>query len=105
MKSFDSFDTTNSGLKSLATGLTAKDNSEINCNNAELIVHILQQSIDNLPITEAKIGVRKKIKTLVNLTKGVHVDSSLVFVDPAILFIRFIVLVERPGSNTEYFGF
>ena len=32
-------------------------------------------------------------------------DSSLVFIDPTILFMRLIVLVERSGSNTKYFGF
>ena len=102
---FDPFATTNSGLKSLATGLTARDNSEINCANAESIGHTLQQSIDDLPITEAKIAVRRKIKTLVNLTKGLDVDSRLVFIDPIVLFMRLIVLVERPGSNRKYFGF
>ena len=95
----------NSGLKSLATGLSARDNSEINCANAESIGHTLQQSIDDLPITEVKIVVRRKIKTLVNLTKGLDVDSRLVFIDPIVLFMRLIVLVERPGSNTKYFGF
>ena len=77
---FDPFDTTNSGLKSLATGLTAKDNSEINCGNAESIVHTLQQSIDNLPITEAKIAVRKKIKTLVSLTVVTLVNLRVIIV-------------------------
>ena len=32
-------------------------------------------------------------------------DSSLVFIDLTILFVRLIVLVERSGSNTKYFGF
>ena len=39
---FDPFDTTNSGLKSLADGLTAKDSSEINCYNAESIGQALK---------------------------------------------------------------
>ena len=43
---FDPFDTSNSGLKSLATGLTAKDHSKTNCDNAESIGHILQEPID-----------------------------------------------------------
>ena len=86
--------------------MTAKDNSETNCDNAESIGHTLQQSIENLPITEAKMQkVRKKIKTLLNSTKGVDVDCSLVFIDPKILLLRLIVLVERSGSNTKYFGF
>ena len=62
---FDSFDSINSGLKSLANGLIAKHNSEINCDNAESIEQALQQSTDNLPITDAKTAVRKRIKTLV----------------------------------------
>ena len=33
------FDTTNSGLKSLANGMTQKDNNETNCDNAESIGH------------------------------------------------------------------
>ena len=56
---FDSFDSINSGLKRLANGLIAKDNSEINCDNAESIEQALQ------PITDAKTAVRKRIKTLV----------------------------------------
>ena len=69
----------------------------------QLDITTLQQSIDNLPIT-SKIAVRKKIKTLVNLTKGVDVDSGLAFIDPAILVMRLMVLVDRSGSNTKYFG-
>ena len=69
----------------------------------QLDITKLQQSIDNLPIT-SKIAVRKKIKTLVNLTKSVDVDSSLVFIDPTTLVVRLIVLVDKSGSNTKYFG-
>ena len=69
----------------------------------QLDITKLQQSIDNLPIT-SKIAVRKKMKTLVNLTKGVDVDSGLVFIDPAVLVMRLMVLVDRSGSNTKYFG-
>ena len=69
----------------------------------QLDITTLQQSIDNLPIT-SKIAVRKKMKTLVNLTKGVDVDSGLVFIDPAVLVMRLMVLVDRSGSNTKYFG-
>ena len=36
--------------------------------------------------------------------KSVDVDSSLVFIDPTILFMRLIVLVERSDSNIKYFG-
>ena len=39
----DSFDTTISGLKSLANCFTAKDNSGINCDYAKSIEHTLQQ--------------------------------------------------------------
>ena len=35
--------------------------------------------------------------------KSVAVDSSLVFIDPTILFMRLIVLVERSDSNIKYF--
>lgn len=84
-------------MKSLANELTAKDNSEINCYNAESIELVL-------PTTDAKIAARKKIKTLDNSTKGVAANSSLVFTDPTILFVRLIVLVERPDSNTKYFA-
>ena len=69
----------------------------------QLDIVTLQQSIKNLPITN-KTAVCKKIKTLVNLTKGVDVDSSLVFIDSTILVMHLIVLVERSGSNTKYFG-
>ena len=47
--------------------------------STEPIEHTLQQSIDNLPRTEIKLALRQKIKTLVNLMKGVDVDSSSVF--------------------------
>ena len=69
----------------------------------QLDIVTLQQSIKNLPIAN-KTAVCKKIKTLVNLAKGVDVNSSLVFIDPTILVIHLLVLVERSGSNTKYFG-
>ena len=81
---FEPFDT-NSGMESLANGLAAKDNSKISCDNAESIRQTVQQPIENLPITDAEIAVGKKIKTLVNLTKGLDVNSSLVYIDPTIL--------------------
>ena len=63
-QNFDPFDTTTSGLKSLANDLTSKDNSEINCDNAKSIGQALQQSIDNLPLTDSRkmIKTRKKKK-------------------------------------------
>ena len=72
-------------MESLANGLTAKDNNKISCDNAESISQTVQQQIENLPITDAEIAVGKKIKTLVNLTKGLDVNSSLVYIDPTIL--------------------
>ena len=96
---------TNSELNSSANGLTAKDNSEANCYNVESTGHTLQQSVDNLSIPDEKIPSRKKIKTLVNLSKGVDVYSGLVFIDPTILFICLIALAERSSSSAKHFGF
>ena len=45
------------------------------------------ESQEKPPINWNKYKVREKIKTLVNMTKCVTVDSSLVFIDPTILTI------------------
>ena len=92
-------------MRSLSSGLAAKDDDGINCDEAELVGHAIQETLDNLPYTESTISTNKKIKSLIVLTRGVKVNNGVVYVDPMVLFMRLIILAERSEDSATYFNY
>ena len=89
----DPFDTSQSSLRCLVTGLTAVDGDGINCDDVENVGRAIQAKLDNVCIEDAKIKRSDCIRTLQVLRPGVKVDKKLVHIDPSILFTRLTAIV------------
>ena len=105
LKQFNPFDVQDKILRSLDSGLVAKEGDAINCHNAEEVGRGMQEEIDCKCFTDATIKTSKKMKTLLSLTKGIEVGNQIIYVNPLILFMRLIVLVERSENTVNYFAY
>ena len=63
------------------------------------------EQIDNVVVTEAKVPKSQKVRNLLQLTKAVKIDTQDLHIDPAILLIRLLVLVERSEDPVSYFQY
>ena len=81
----------------------AKESHGINCHQAEVIGQQIKLGMDKKMATEAKVETSKKVKTLITLTKVIQVGNQTIHIDPTVLFLRFIVLVERAEDTMKYF--
>ena len=48
---------------------------------------------------------KDQVRTLVSLKVGVRIENENVYVDPALLFSRLLVLVEREENMMKYFSY
>ena len=89
------FDDNEPLLRSIATGLTAKEgDGGINCDEAEKIGQAIHDQLDGISITEATIKKKDQIKTLELLKMGVEINKEKIHVDPMLLFSRLLALIE-----------
>ena len=86
LQQFNPFDTGDNRLRSLTSGLAAKDGDGMNCDRAEVVGRSLQENLDNLSMDEAKVPSSKTMQNLLLLTKGVEVNNKTIHVDPTVLF-------------------
>lgn len=105
LKQFDPFNIQDKGLRSPDSGLVAKECDAINCHKAEEVGKIIQEKIDFKCFTNATIETRKNVKILLPLTKGIVVGNQVIHVDPKILFMQLIVLVERSKNTVNCFAY
>lgn len=94
LKKFNPLDVQDKGLRSLDSGLAAKEGDVINSHSAKEVGRCIQEEIDFTYFTDATIKRSKKIKTLLSLTKRIIVGKQIIHVDPPILFMRLTVLIE-----------
>ena len=73
-------------LLCVSTGLTASQDSDINCDRANEIGVKIQQPIDNQTYTFAEVPLKEKIATLATLHSTLKMDNNVVDIDPLILF-------------------
>ena len=85
--------------------MVAKEGGATNCHNTEGVGGSIQEIIDSKCFTDTTIKTSKKIKTLLQLTKGIEVGEQIIHVDPLILFMRLIALVERSKNTVSYFAY
>ena len=81
------FNPFNSHLRYLNKGFVSKESNGINGYEAETVGQKL--------VTKENVQINKKIKTLLLLTKGVQVGGQAIYMNPTILFLMLIVLIER----------
>ena len=92
-------------LVSIANGITASIESDINCDNAEGIGAKIQQSLDKVNYQMSKIKHSEKVKTMSSLLSAVKIDNEDVTIDPMMLFSRLIVKVMREKNIASYFSY
>ena len=105
LKQFNPFNVRDNRLRSLNSGLAAGDSASINCDEAEKVRRNMLVCMDNKSVAEEKEETSKKVKTLLTLTKGVQLENTTIPVDPTILLLRLIVLIERTDDTEKYFGY
>ena len=90
-------------LLRVSTGLTASQDSDINCDRANEIGVKIQQPIGNQIYTFAEVPLKEKIATLATLHSTLKIDNKVIDIDPLILFSRPILPAEREEDATPYF--
>ena len=59
----------------------------------------------NKSILGAKVPRKLKVRPLIQLTKDVKIGIQVVHVGPAILLMRFLILVEKAEKSDQYFSY
>lgn len=102
-KNHNPFENNTAELRSLSTGLKAKD--EVNCDRAVTIGWNLQKSLDNAHISEAKVKRSNQIRTIASSYNNVKVSGKTIDVDPSKLFNRLIAMAQREEDLWKYFDY
>ena len=102
---FNLFNIKDERLRFLSSELAVKPGDQVNCDDAESVGRKIQEQIDNVAVTKAKVPRSKKVRNLLQLTKAIKISTHDVYIDPAILFIRLLVLVERSDDPVSYFQY
>ena len=61
--------------------------------------------IDYKSVAEVKVETIIKVKTLLTLKEGNQLENTKMHIDPTILFLHLIVLIERTDDTEKYFGY
>ena len=94
------FDLATPKIRSLTTGLTARNDDDINCDRAEEVGVEIQKILDNCCFTAASIKRKDHIRTLQNLQSGIMVGKKTVHIDPGILFMMCTAISHREGEDS-----
>ena len=101
----DPFDPDVPSLRSLSSGLAAKESDNINCDTAEEVGLNIQKKMDGITFEEVTISRNDHARTLDILQEGVVINDKVVHIDPLILFSRASTLIERQDSQTQLDSF
>ena len=105
LKQLNTFKVRDSCLRSLNSDLAANDSASVNCDEARKVGRNMLVCMDNKFVAEAKVETSKKVKTLLTLTKAVQLENTTIHVNPSILFLRLMVLIERTDDTEKCFGY
>ena len=90
-------------MRNLFTGLTAKTDNQINCDQADEIGKIINEKLDGISFSNFLIKPNEQIKSLEELKVGVKLEKETIYVDPSVLFSRLLLMIEREQRMIEYF--
>ena len=88
-------------LKSLSTGITG--DSELSCHKAEQIGASIQEKLDNIALSEAKIKRKDSIVGFNDKINSVKVGDKSMAINPTLLFTRLAALAGREDNVEKYF--
>ena len=95
----DPFDGTVPQLRSLASGLTAREGDGINCDDTEKVGEAIQRSMDGKSVSEATMKRSLAIHTLDDIRPGIKIGTQIVRIDPSVLFTRCTALAQREDED------
>lgn len=99
------FDTNETRLRSLSSGLTASEGDGVNCHEVEKVGACIQRKLDDIKIPEASIKRSDQIKSLDSLYPGVQIDKQKIRIDPNHLFQRLILVAQRENNMATFFEY
>ena len=102
---FDPFSNSSKELRSISSGLSCNEDSNVNCDMVEEIGMNIQNSLDNKMFSEAKVKRKERVTTLVSLQKSVIINNEKIHIDPSILFSRLLLIASRMGDVEQYFNY
>ena len=85
------FDSEETDLRNLFTGLTAKTDDQINCDQTEEIGKIINEKLDRISFSISSVKRKEQIKSLEELKVGLKLDKENIYVDPSVLFSRLLL--------------
>lgn len=92
-------------LRSLSSGLAAKETDKVNCDDAEQVGQNIQASLNGVCVENCKIKRNDQIRTLEHLRPGVKIGEKTIHIDPLILFTRLAAIVHRESDPIEQFNY
>ena len=92
-------------LRNLFTGLTAKTDNQINCDQAAEIGKIINEKLDGISFSNFLIKPKEQIKSLEELKVGVKLEKETIYVDLSVLSSRLLLMIEREQRMIEYFHY
>ena len=101
----DPFDINVGTLRSISSGITASEEGDINCDDAENVGKEIQKQNDNITVEDASIKRKARVKTLQSLQPGVKIDKKTVHIDPTILFTRLTAILQGEEDIAEQFRY
>ena len=105
LKCHSPFDTTSKELRSIASGLTARDKDNINCDDAEDIGFKLQEKLDKVCFESVSMKRKEKIRTLALLQDTVKVQNESIVIDPLVLFGRLSLIAQNRDDAAAQFAY
>ena len=97
----DPFDPSREQLQSLTSGIIA--GADVNCDEAEDVGYKIQKKLDGVTVANAKISRADQAVTIGKPDQTVNVGNQKFQIDPAALFMRLSVLLERRDNIEDYF--
>ena len=92
-------------LHCISSGLTAPNESDINCDQMEEVGAVTKEQIDNIVYSGISSKRKDVVKPLTNLVDGVELGKSSVHIYPTALFTQLLVLVEMADNMAPYFQY
>jgi hypothetical protein len=98
------FDENIAGLRSLSTGIMAREGDGVNCDMVEEIGFAIHQKLDGKKYSEAKLKRADQIKPLAYLFSNVKLGKKIIYINPLTLFTRLIAMVQREDDILKFFN-
>lgn len=91
-------------LMALDSGLV-DDNNSVTCDRAEEIGASIQAELDGKTFASCSFKRKKQIRPMQSLYTRVKIGHDTITIDPLILFLRLVVVIERKPENeiADYF--